>query len=133
MIGQAFLGASLILLLGVLLALAAAWLPRLASLWETPAAREGGLPAEEAPVRAMPTREAPLGAGTPLEVAPSPPPTAEGEETLLAAAVALALSFYEGEAGTAWREPSPAPGGATPWSLSGRLSAMQARQRLQKR
>jgi hypothetical protein len=127
MIGQAFLGASLILLLGVLLALAAAGLPRLAARWEGPGAGERDLLAEAAPSRAMPPVEAPAMPGARPGAAPPAPVPAAEEEALIAAAVALALSLYQGEAGGPQREPLPTPGGASPWALSGRLGAMQAR------
>lgn len=125
-LGQAFLGALLILLLGVLLTLMCAWLPRLASRWETPEIRRAALPQEPA---AMPLREA-LEASAPRPEAGTA--AAEPEESLVAAAIALALSLYQTEAAVA-QEPSMAAGAPSPWALAGRWQAMQARYHVQKR
>lgn len=119
-LGQAFLGALLILLLGVLLTLMCAWLPRLASRWETPEIRRAALPQEPAALAASAARPE---AGT---------AEAEPEESLVAAAIALALSLYQTGAAVA-QEPSMAAGAPSPWALAGRWQAMQARYHMQKR
>ena len=125
-LSQGFLGASLILALGILLTLLGAGLPRLASLGETPASKGPGLPREPASV--VPPGEA---AAAP-EVLPAPAAAGE-EESLVAAAIALALNLYQGEMGAAAPEPTPPAGGSSPWALSGRWQAMQNRYLRQKR
>jgi len=127
-LSQGFLGAFLILALGILLALLCAGLPRLASLGETPASKGPGLPREPASV--VPSGEA--AAAPAQEVLPAPGAAGE-EESLVAAAIALALNLYQGEMGTAAPEPTPPAGGSSPWALSGRWQAMQNRYLRQKR
>jgi hypothetical protein len=131
-LGQALLGASLILLLGVLLALGCAWLPRLASRWETPGIRGAGLPQE--PTLAGPLPEA-SGALAPRPEAGPAPAEAEPEESLVAAAIALALSLFQEEAAAVAgaQGPPTAAGAVSPWAMSGRWQAMQARYQMQKR
>jgi len=128
-LGQGFLGAFLILVLGVLLALFCAGLPRLASLWEGPKTREGSLLREPA---VAPSREAPV-AAAPRAEAPATRAEAAAEESLVAAAIALALSLYETETAASSLEPPLPGGGASPWVTSGRWQAMQARHSRQKR
>jgi len=128
------LGVLAILVFGGLLALAAVLLPRFLRQGEAGAEGKWGLgpgpfnhgepefsQEEERPAATLPPRE-PL-AGR-LGTAP--------EDPLLAAAVSLALTLYQQE-----RTLAPAPaavsGAASPWALSGRWQAMQARLNRQKR
>jgi hypothetical protein len=127
-LAQGFLGAALILVLGVALALLCAGLPRLASLGEGPGTARVGLPGESPP--AVPLREAPSAPAPQPEAAPA---GAEAEEALVAAAVALALSLYQEETAAASQEALPPAAATSPWVMAGRWQAMQARQRMQTR
>ncbi len=129
-LAQGFLGAALILVLGVALALLCAGLPRLASLGEGPGTARVGLPGESPP--AVPLREAPPAPAPRPEAAPAPA-GAEAEEALVAAAVALALSLYQEETAAASQEALPPAAATSPWVMAGRWQAMQARQRMQTR
>jgi hypothetical protein len=129
-LSQGFLGAFLILALGILLALLCAGLPRLGSLGETPAGQGPGLTREPAPV--VPSGEAAPAPAPAPEVLAAPAAAVE-EESLVAAAIALALNLYQGEMGAAVPEPTPPAGGSSPWALSGRWQAMQNRSLRQKR
>jgi hypothetical protein len=120
MLWSAFLGVWLILLLGLMLALVARQLPRILP-------RTGLKEISSAPSR--PQQERTPSTAT-LETGPAPM-AALPEDSLVAAAIALALSLYQGEAD---RLPPPlvSPGGSS-WALAGRWQAMQSRLNLQKR
>ncbi|RJR33629.1 MAG: hypothetical protein C4567_16625 [Deltaproteobacteria bacterium] len=120
-----------ILIFGGLLALAAVYLPRLLKM------REAGL---EGSWSVGPMGAGPFEPAAPERPAPAQPPRellagrmgTAPEDSLVAAAIALALALEQ-------REPSPLrPAGASSppgssWALSGRWQAMQARINMQKR
>ena len=136
-LGSGVWGLVAILILGGLLALSAAFLPRLLKLEEFGGETKWGLGGKTGPKGRQAT------AATPEETrpAPVPPPqeplaarlgTAE-EEDLVAAAIALALSLHQGEP-SPLREVETTSKAGSAWAMSGRWQAMQARlNRQQKR
>ncbi len=129
------LGLAVLVGWGLLLAWAAALLPRFLTRWE--AAPEP---------RALPPRELNSPAPSPrgLEEA-LPPPGLRGplaaafrapapEDPMVVAAIALALTLYQEELARS-QGPPPPPGreAPSPWALSGRWQAMQARLNFPKR
>ncbi|MFZ5452634.1 MAG: hypothetical protein ACOZF2_12330 [Thermodesulfobacteriota bacterium] len=131
------LGVVAILILGGLLALSAAFLPRLLKLEEPGGERRWGLGGKTGPGEPSEPVPAPEGE-RPAPVLPPREPLAArlggpDEENLVAAAIALALSLYQPEARPARQVKTASPEGST-WALSGRWQAMQARlNRQQKR
>ncbi len=124
-------GVLLIIILGAILSLLAAWLPRLLARWE---GRRDEAPALKAG-RSLPA--APLPESRTASLPPEPmaaPEPEEVEEVLVAAAIGLALSLYQQEQGVRPAEPAlPAAGGGSVWALAGRWQAMQARLQAGKR
>ncbi|MBI4642951.1 MAG: hypothetical protein HY790_11150 [Deltaproteobacteria bacterium] len=136
-IGAGVLGVVVILVLGGLLALSAVYLPRLLRLGEAGLEGKWGMgemepglfeqaepvppPERERPAPVLPPRE-PLAAR--LGTGP--------EEPLLAAAIALALTLDQQEQRPVRQAETALPVGS-PWALSGRWQAMQARINMQKR
>ncbi len=120
---------------GLLLAWAAALLPRFLSRWEaTPEPR--ALPPRELNSPAPPPRgleEAlpPLSLRGPLAAAFQAPAP---EDPMVVAAIALALTLYQEELARSQGPPSPPPREVpSSWALSGRWQAMQARLNFPKR
>ena len=136
-LGAGVLGVVAILILGGLLALSAAFLPRLLQLEEFAGETKWGLGGKAGPEERGETVPTPEGE-RPAPVLPPREPLAARlgtptEDNLVAAAIALALNLYQ-------QERSPVRAGATtitagsPWAMSGRWQAMQARlNRQQKR
>lgn len=133
-LGASVLGVLAILVFGGLLALAAVFLPQFWRQGEAGAGGKWGLgpgpfnhgdgatsQEGEGPAPTLPPRE-PLASR--LGTAP--------EDPLLAAAIGLALTLYQQERALA-PVPAPASRAASPWALSGRWQAMQARLNRQKR
>jgi len=117
---QGLMGLAVLLVLGVVLALVAVLVPRLLDFLESsPGAGRLRLADVELPLEQRFPDALPAGA-------------APGEEPLVAAAIALALAFYQGPG-----HPVPPvqsrPESTNPWSLAGRWQAMQARRHLPKR
>jgi hypothetical protein len=134
-LGPGIWGLVAILVLGGLLALSAALLPRILKYGDAgPVARWGlGEPGSSGLTEPAPPREV----DRPGPVPPSREPLADrlgsaAEEPLLAAAIGLALTFYQQEpVRVVGVQATAAP--ASPWALSGRWQAMQARLNRQKR
>jgi hypothetical protein len=134
--GIIWLGGLALALLGGLLALTAALLPRAVARLEGPAQEpltnkvaEAAIPAPAEPT-APPVAAAPERAAAPRPLPPRFGPAPD--EHLVAAAIALALSFYQQEAAGAPMA-AGAPGGGSNWALAGRWQAMQKRQQTHKR
>ncbi|MDD2900991.1 MAG: hypothetical protein PHU44_00980 [Syntrophales bacterium] len=132
------LGVVAILILGGLLALSAAFLPRLLKLEEFGGETKWGMggktePGEPRETVAGPEEEKPAPVLPPWEPLAARLVTAEEEEDLVAAAIALALSLHQQEASPV-REAAATFTTGSPWAMSGRWQAMQARlNRQQKR
>jgi len=133
-LGAGVLGVLAILVFGGLLALAAVFLPQFLRQGEAGAEGRWGLgpgpfnhgepefsQEVDRPAPTLPPRE-PLASR--LGTAP--------EDALLAAAIGLALTLYQQER-TPALAPAVASRAASPWALSGRWQAMQARLNRQKR
>jgi hypothetical protein len=134
------LGALVLLFLGGLLATVAALLPRFLLLWE------GGFEAEQRSLEEMgviPLGQTEMGIprltpGSERPMPPEPSPSlapremAAPDQSLVAAAIALALALYQGETVRTPEVPF-APQPASTWALAGRWQAMQARLNLPKR
>ena len=139
MVGAAVLGVLVLLLLGGLLALTAAWLPRLLLFSEGEEARRLSLedlePApightEMGPPRIYNNKKRPVTNGAP-ELAGSWE-SGGPEEPLVAAAIALALALHQGEPLGPLVTPTTSTETSS-WALAGRWQAMQARLNLSKR
>lgn len=135
-LGAAVMGAVVLLFLGCLLALVAALLPRFLSLWEG-----GTLALEELGPAPLSQSEPGVPQVAPLTEKPVPPAlsqslvsqeTAGSEESLVAAAIAVAVALWQGETVKGPQGPPSSPGTSS-WALAGRWQAMQARVNLHKR
>jgi hypothetical protein len=136
-LGSGVLGVMAILILGGLLALSALYLPRLLKLGEAGLEGRWGMgemePGLFEPAEPVPSQEV-------ERPAPAPPPReplaarigTAPDDPLLAAAIGLALSLYQQEQRPARQAETAIPAGS-PWALSGRWQAMQARINVQKR
>lgn len=127
------MGVGAILVLGGLLALSAVYLPRLLRLGEAGLEERWGGPGpfdQEEPVPS-PEKERPASTLPPREPLAARLGTA-AEEPLVAAAIALALSFHQQEQRPVRQAETALPAGPA-WALSGRWQAMQARINMQKR
>jgi len=137
MLGSGVLGVVAILILGGLLALSALYFPRLLKLGE--AGFEGRWGMGELGPGAFEQTE-PVSAPEWDRTSPVLPPReplanrigSVPDDPLVAAAIALALSLYQQEHRPARQMEAALPGGS-PWALSGRWQAMQARINMQKR
>jgi len=133
-LGAMVLGGLVLLFLGGLLATVAALLPRFLLLWESRFEAEqrsleeiGVIPlwqTETGMPRLRPSCERPM----PPEPSPSlaPRERAAPDESLIAAAIGLALALYQGETVKTTEVPFAPQLGST-WALAGRWQAMQAR------
>ena len=133
-LGAGVLGVLAILVFGGLLALAAVFLPRLFKYGEAGAQGKWGLgpgPFHQEEPEPSPEMERPTSTLPPREPLASRLGTAP-EDALLAAAIGLALTLYQQER-TPALAPAVASRTASPWALSGRWQAMQARLNRQKR
>ena len=139
-LGAAVMGILVLLCLGGMLALVAALLPRFLLLWE------GGFEAERLSLEEMgviPMGQTEMGIprltpGSERPMPPEPSPSltlremAASDQSLMAGAIGLALSLYQGET-VMIPEASVSRLPASSWSLAGRWQAMQARLNLPKR
>lgn len=130
-LGAGVLGVVVILVLGGLLALSAVYLPRILRLGEAGLEGRWGMgelepgPFEQAEPVPSPEGERPAPTLPPREPLAARLGTA-AEEPLVAAAIALALSLYQQEQRPV-RQVDSAFRAGSPWALSGRWQAMQAR------
>jgi hypothetical protein len=134
-LGSGFWGLVAILVLGGLLALSAALLPRILKHGDAgPVARWGlGEPGSSGLTEPAPSQEM----DRPAPVLPPREPLADrlgsaADEPLLAAAIGLALTLYQQEPVRVVGVQATTAAGS-PWALSGRWQAMQARLNRQKR